>query len=82
MDGAPLVLSLCPALEHEVTGRFFLGLMISRYLGIHLSWGIVIVLAGHHPLTGADGKNVWGHAILSKSVPEKVGTKLAEIDVF
>ena len=46
-----------------------------------LKRGIVIVLAGHHPSTEADGENVRDRVIISKSVP-KVGTKLAKIDVL
>ena len=42
----------------------------------------MIVLAGHHPSTEADGENVRDRVIISKSVPAKVGTKLAKIDVL
>ena len=47
-----------------------------------LKRGIVIVLAGHHPSTEADGENVRDRVIISKSVPAKVGTKLAKIGVY
>ena len=38
--------------------------------------------AGHHPSTRPDGENVRERVIISKSVPAKVGTKLAKIDVL